>query len=97
MTKAELVIRLAERHPSLPRDAVERSVDAALAQIAGHLAEGGRVEIRGFGSFFLKSRPRRFARNPRTQKIVAVPAKSVPRFRAAKRLREMVDYSADAA
>ena len=56
------------------------------------LARGGRIEIRGFGSFALNYRPPRTGRNPKSGEKVQVPAKYVPHFKAGKELRERVDY-----
>jgi integration host factor subunit beta len=56
------------------------------------LAKGGRIEIRGFGSFALNYRPPRLGRNPKSGDKVQVPAKYVPHFKAGKELRERVDY-----
>jgi integration host factor subunit beta len=60
------------------------------------LAEGGRVEIRGFGSFALNYRPPRIGRNPKSGERVHVPAKHVPHFKAGKELRVRVDHGVDA-
>jgi integration host factor subunit beta len=91
VTRSELIARIAARTPTLsPKDA-EVSVQLILGSIADALAGGGRVEIRGFGSFELIRRPSRTCRNPRTGEQVRVPAKYVPHFRAEKALRERVD------
>ena len=58
------------------------------------LATGGRVEIRGFGSFSLNYRPPRVGRNPKSGERVPVPAKFVPHFKAGKELRSRVDHGA---
>ena len=57
------------------------------------LSRGGRIEIRGFGSFALNYRPPRLGRNPKSGDKVQVPAKYVPHFKAGKELRERVDYT----
>ena len=54
------------------------------------LAEGERIEIRGFGSFSLHYRPPRTGRNPKTGAAVALPGKYVPHFKPGKELRERV-------
>lgn len=91
MLKSELVDALGERSPDLPRDAVERAVDIIRKEIFDAVANGGRVEIRGFGSFFLSHRAPRRARNPRTGDRVDVGAKWFPRFKAGQGLRERVN------
>ena len=55
------------------------------------LGKGERIEIRGFGSFWVKQRVARDGRNPRTGAIVAVAAKRVPLFKVGKELRYRVD------
>ena len=57
MIKSELVARLAKAHPDLQRAAVERAVAAVLDAMTDALAEGGRVELRGFGAFSVRHRP----------------------------------------
>ena len=66
-------------------------VKVILDSMSGVLSKGGRVEIRGFGSFALNHRPPRKGRNPKTGVSVMVPAKYVPHFKAGKELRERVD------
>ena len=91
MTKSELIERIARKQPQLaPRD-VELAVKTILEHVADCLAGGGRVEIRGFGSFSLHHRPGRVGRNPRTGDPVSLPAKYAPHFKPGKELRERVD------
>ncbi len=96
MTRSELIEMLAQRYPNVPFedvDAVARLIQSAMFEA---LASGGRIEIRGFGSFSLTVRPPRMGRNPRTGEKVAVPAKALPHFKAGKELRERVDAAAKA-
>lgn len=90
MTRSELIHRLAQRFPQLLVTDAEVAVKEILEGIANALIAGDRVEVRGFGSFQLNQRPARRGRNPRTGASVAVPAKSVPHFRAGKELRELL-------
>jgi integration host factor subunit beta len=92
MTRSDLIARLAERHQQLLAKDAELSVKVILDTLAGTLARGGRIEIRGFGSFSLNYRPPRIGRNPKSGDRVQVPAKHVPHFKAGKELRERVDY-----
>ncbi len=92
MTRSELVSMLAERFTQLVRADAEMSVSVILDAIAGTLAKGGRLEIRGFGSFSLNHRRARVGRNPKTGRKVSVPAKWTPHFNAGKELRESVDW-----
>ena len=57
------------------------------------LANGKRIEIRGFGSFSLHYRPPRMGRNPKTGEAVALAGKNVPHFKPGKDLRERVNES----
>jgi len=72
----------------------ELAVRLILDAIGDALAEGSRVEVRGFGSFALSYRPPRLGRNPKSGDQVVVPAKHVPHFKAGKELRERVDQIA---
>jgi integration host factor subunit beta len=97
MTKSELIEILSARHSQLaPKDA-ELAVKTMLDAMSQTLAQGDRIEIRGFGSFGLNYRPPRTGRNPKTGEKVQVPKKYVPHFKAGKELRERVDLIDDAA
>jgi integration host factor subunit beta len=81
MTRSELITALADRQPHLLRHDVELAVNCILTQMADALVQGERIEIRGFGSFDLRHRPARIARNPRTGETVDLPAKVVVHFK----------------
>ena len=91
MTRSKLVAMLVDRFPQLVRADADLSVSAILDAIADTLAKGGRIEIRGFGSFSLNHRLARVGRNPKTGAKVTVPAKWTPHFKPGKELRESVD------
>lgn len=91
MTRSELIEKLALIHPDLTAQDIELAVRSIFDRMAGTLAQGGRVEIRGFGSFSLSYRPVRNGRNPKTGASVLVPAKYVPCFKSGKELRERVN------
>ncbi|TXI20488.1 MAG: integration host factor subunit beta [Nitrosomonas sp.] len=92
MTKSELITRLASRFPQLVTKDAELSVKTIIDAMAKSLAQGQRIEIRGFGSFDLNYRPPRVGRNPKSGEKVKVPEKYVPHFKAGKEMRERVDY-----
>ncbi|MFP4649072.1 MAG: integration host factor subunit beta [Halorhodospira sp.] len=92
MTKSELIDAIASKHHLLPKD-VEDAVKKMLEHMSETLANGERIEIRGFGSFSLHYRPARMGRNPKTGEPVALPAKYVPHFKPGKELRERVNSS----
>jgi len=96
MIKSELIARLAAEYPHLTHRDVERVVNVVLDGMVGALSDGGRVELRGFGAFSVRSRPARAGRNPRTGDTVSVPAKHVPFFKSGKELRERLNLSGDA-
>ena len=92
MTRSDLIVKLAERYSQLLAQDAELAVNVILDSMAATLTTGGRIEIRGFGSFALNYRPPRLGRNPKSGDKVQVPAKYVPHFKAGKELRERVDY-----
>nr|WP_257722439.1 integration host factor subunit beta [Dokdonella koreensis] len=94
MTKSELIEALAARQVHLAANDVELAVKSLLEQMSQALADGDRIEIRGFGSFSLHYRPPRMGRNPKTGDAVALPGKHVPHFKPGKELRERVNESA---
>lgn len=75
-------------NPALDSDTVERVVDLFFAEIATRLANGGRVELRGFGAFSTRVRDARTGRNPRTGECVQVPAKRMVHFKPGKEMRD---------
>jgi integration host factor subunit beta len=91
--RSELVTALARDNPALPSATVERIVSCFFDTITDCLAEGGRVELRGFGTFCTRARGDRTGRNPRTGASVAVNAKRVPHFKAGKMLGQRVNAS----
>jgi integration host factor subunit beta len=92
MTRSDLIAKLAERHPQLLAKDADLAVKVILDALVTTLVSGGRIEIRGFGSFALNHRPPRQGRNPKSGEKVQVPAKYVPHFKAGKELRERVDF-----
>jgi len=87
MIKSELVMKLTEQNSHLYQRDIEQVVNAILDTISDALAEGGRVELRGFGTFTVKKRDARTGRNPRTGEAVPVSEKVVPVFRTGKEMR----------
>jgi integration host factor subunit beta len=86
MIKSELVHRIASANTHLYEREVEKVVGTILEEIINAMAQGDRVELRGFGVFSVKVRPARTGRNPRTGAIVPVGQKAMPFFRAAKKM-----------
>ncbi len=91
MIRSELVAALAERFPQLHVHDAEASVDVILAAIADAMAQGRRVEIRGFGSFTVSENAARVGRNPKTGERVEIPGKRRAHFKPGKDLRDGVN------
>ena len=91
MTKSQLIQKMAELNPHLYQRDVERIVSTIFDEISEALAQGNRVELRGFGAFSVKHRDARQGRNPRTGESVQVEKKAVPFFKTGKKLREMLN------
>jgi integration host factor subunit beta len=91
MIRSELLTELVKDNPDLRPEEVERIVDIFFEEIAERLAEGGRVELRGFGAFSTRERDARKGRNPRTGEAVDVPAKRVPYFKPGKDMRRRLN------
>ncbi len=96
MTKSELIERLAARQTQLSLKDVELVVKSLLEHMAQSLAQGERIEIRGFGSFSLHFREPRVGRNPKTGQSVELEGKYVPHFKPGKELRDKVNESINA-
>ena len=87
MTKSELIARIAELNPHLYQSDAEKIVSTVFDEISAALANGNRVELRGFGVFSVRSRNARAGRNPRTGEQV----KNVPFFKAGKKLKDLLN------
>ncbi|MCW1401568.1 integration host factor subunit beta [Novosphingobium sp. MW5] len=93
MIRSELLLALAKENPELRAEEVERVVDIFFDEISERLAQGGRVELRGFGAFSTREREARIGRNPRTGESVSVPGKKVPYFKPGKEMRARLNVS----
>lgn len=91
MTKSELVEKIMETNAFLNRKESELVVNIIFDSMATALKEGDKVEIRGFGSFTVREREAREARNPKNGEIVKIPAKRTPFFKTGKDLKERVN------
>ena len=92
MTKSEVIERIAEKQLHLPVKDVELSIKQILALMSDSLANGERIEIRGFGSFSLHYRAPRIGRNPKTGEPVSLSGKHVPHFKPGKDLKLQVNH-----
>ena len=91
MTKSELIAQVAEKIPGGRKKDAEVIVNTIFDRMIEALADGDRIEIRGFGSFHLRQRKARLGRDPKTGAQVQVEEKKVPFFKAGKELRARVD------
>ncbi|MEW5876191.1 MAG: HU family DNA-binding protein [Candidatus Zixiibacteriota bacterium] len=89
MTKADLVEICAEK-TGLTRTDVAVTVDAFLDAVKASLETGKNIEIRGFGTFKVKLRKARKARNPRTGEEVPVPDRKVPVFKPSNEFKNLI-------
>lgn len=91
MIRSELIQKIADENPHLYQRDVERIVNTIFEEITGAMADGDRVELRGFGAFSVKKRDQRTGRNPRTGEAVQVEEKHVPFFKTGKLLRDRLN------
>ncbi|MFM2382012.1 MAG: hypothetical protein RLZZ76_779 [Candidatus Parcubacteria bacterium] len=89
MNKADIINKVHEELGVTKADA-ERAVETMMSCIVDTLSSGNEVSIAGLGIFSAKMRNKRTARNPRTGETIEVPAMRVPKFRAAKALKDAV-------
>ena len=90
MNKLNIINDLAKEKNLTINDA-EKVVSAIVEEISRSLVLGERVEFRGFGVFFVKSRKKRIARNPKTGESINIQSKRLPQFRIAKYFFEKIN------
>ena len=86
MTKSELIERITSQNPHLTQKDVERVVNVIFNSISAALVNGDRIEFRGFGTFSVRTRSARIAKNPRTGAKVKVEERKLPHFKCGKNL-----------
>jgi len=91
MVKSELVMSLYQKLPELELKDVELALNCIIGQMTEALAQGERIEVRGFGSFDCRLRSPRIGRNPKTGAAVQLPSKTAIHFKPGKAMRERVD------
>lgn len=90
MLKRELVSKVTEQLDGYYKQDVAHAVDIILENITQALTEGRRVEIRGFGSFSVRTRKPRTTKNPKTGKMMDIPARKTLHFTMSKSLKEVL-------
>ena len=93
MNKSELIAALAEK-PEFSKKDAEKALNAFVDVINASLAKGEKVQLIGFGTFDVKKRPARVARNPRTGAEIKIAASKAPAFKAGKALKDKVNTPA---
>ncbi|MCK4503804.1 MAG: integration host factor subunit beta [Desulfuromonadales bacterium] len=91
MTKSELIEQLSDGHEILNKKEAETVINLIFGGIGDALSRGSRVEIRGFGSFSVREREAREARNPKSGELVKIASRKTPFFKTGKELRQRVD------
>jgi integration host factor subunit beta len=91
MTKSELIEKVVQSHSLLNAKVSEIVVNTVFDSIEEALRAGDKVEIRGFGSFTIRERLGREARNPKSGEVVRIPSKKTPFFKTGKDLKERVN------
>lgn len=93
MIKSELIRALKNKLPELQERDVALALNCILTQMTEALAQGQRIEIRGFGCFDCWHKSPRLTRNPKTGEVVHTPAKVTVHFKAGKDMRDRVNAS----
>jgi integration host factor subunit beta len=91
LNKSDLVLRIVSLNPNIYKKDIVKVVDVFFGTISKAITKNDRVELRGFGSFDVKNREARIARNPKNGSIVAVPSKTTPFFRMGKGMKERLN------
>ena len=93
MNKTELIAALAEKTSFSKKDA-EKVLNSFVESVSTSLTKGEKVQLIGFGTFDVKKRPARTARNPRTGEEIKIKASKAPTFKAGKALKDKVNTPA---
>ncbi|OGT46317.1 MAG: integration host factor subunit beta [Gammaproteobacteria bacterium RIFCSPHIGHO2_12_FULL_41_20] len=91
MIKSQLIAEISKHYPHLAEKDIALSVNNILQYMSDNLCQGGRIEIRGFGSFNLHFRPPRRAHNPKTGERLVTAPKYAIHFKPGKELREHIN------
>ena len=91
MNKSDLIIKIMNLNSQINQTEIEKTVDTFFDTITISLTNSNKVELRGFGSFGIKKREARLARNPKTGSTVAVSAKKISFFKMGKGMKEQLN------
>ncbi len=93
LIKSQLIAEISQKLPHLPEKDIALAINTLVEQMSEILKQGGRIEIRGFGSFSLHYRPPRRAHNPKTGEKLMTEPKYAVHFKPGKELRERINSS----
>ncbi len=92
MSRPEIIKQLKKKNPDLNHSELEIVLETFCKNIEKALIEGRNVELRGFGTFFIKKIKEKYsARNPLTGEIIYIPEKNKVRFKASKKLKNLIN------
>ncbi len=92
MSKIEILKILKNKHPEITNKQLEKIFDIFIESISQNLLDKNSLEIRSFGTFFVKEiKEKKQARNPKTGEIIYIPKRNKIRFRASKKLKEIIN------
>ena len=92
MLRSDLIREFQKKNPELNLSEIEFIVETFFKTIEKALKEGGKVELRGFGTFFVKKIKEKYnSRNPKTSELIYVPEKIKVRFKTSKKLKELIN------
>ena len=92
MSKPKIIKELKTKNPNIKSEDLEKIFDLFLKEIIETLSNKNSIEIRSFGTFFVKEiKEKKQARNPKTGEMIYVPKRNKIRFRASKRLKELIN------
>ena len=92
MSRPELIKLLKKKHPKLNKLQLETIIDAFFQSIEEALKKKRSIELRGFGTFFIKEIKEKYsARNPKTEELIYVPKKNKVRFRTSKKFKQFLN------
>ena len=91
MNKSDLIEKIVSLNPDVYQKDIAKVVDIFFGTLTKAILKNDRIELRGFGTFDVKNREARIARNPKNGSVVAVPSKKVPFFRMGKSMKERIN------
>ena len=91
MNKSDLIEKIVSLNPDVYQKDIVKVVDIFFGTLTKAIVKKDRIELRGFGTFDVKNREARIARNPKNGSVVAVPSKKVPFFRMGKSMKERIN------